>query len=330
MTDAPSPELWAALRTVRPVGDDALASVAIEVNGVATPLSAAIDSRGWLYLLLPVHAESVGAKPPDLNALRVRHRCLESGDVIELSAPPSHERVFTPFCREIVDAVALQQRDPWKAVGATIRAWQSAWKPARQVMDKNTQVGLFGELVVLRRLMIPALGPGAVDQWSGPDQERHDFVGEVVRLEVKTTRKSRAEHEISRLDQLSVPAGCKLLFVSIQIEETIGGAETLATELDAAVDLVRHDAAALDLLMAKMVQMDWSDEMQDSGELLRFNLRAAGIYIVDDDFPRLPESFKPPPGVVAVKYTVDLANLPTLDLDEAVALIRSSNAYDPK
>jgi hypothetical protein len=310
---------------MRPVGDDALAAVPIEVNGVETPLSAAIDSQGWLYLLIPVDGEPAGTKPADLNGLRIRHRCLESGEVLELSAPPSHERVFTPFCSEIVDAVAVQQRDPWKAVAATVRAWQSAWKPARQAMDKITQVGLFGELLVLRRLMIPALGPAAVDQWSGPDQERHDFVGDVLRLEVKTTRKSRAEHEISRLDQLHVPAGCQLLFVSIQVEETIGGAETVATELDAIIEDVRHDAAALDLLMSKMVEVDWSDEMRDSGELMRFNLRNAGIYVVDDAFPRLPEGFRPPSGVVAMKYTIDLANLPTLDIDEATALIQQSN-----
>lgn len=111
-------------------------------------------------------------------------------------------------------------------MAATVRNWQSAWKPVRQEMSAAVQVELFGELLVLNSLMIPCIGPAAVDQWSGPDTERHDFVSDRLHLEVKTTRKSRPEHEISRLDQLTAPAGCRLLFVSIQVEQSVGGSQT--------------------------------------------------------------------------------------------------------
>lgn len=192
-------------------------------------------------------------------------------------------------------------------------------------MEKTVQVGLFGELMVLRQLMIPYIGPAAVNQWCGPDSERHDFVSEHLRIEVKTTRKSRAEHEISRLDQLRVPNGCKLLFVSIQVEQTTGGDESLATHVDAIVDLLRGDAAALDNFMTKMVNLGWSEEMRNSGELLRFFVRSADVYVVDDDFPRVPDDFQPPRGIVSLKYTVDLANLPSLDMDELAEIIKSNN-----
>jgi hypothetical protein len=325
MADGPTPQQWAELRAVRPQGEDALAATPITANGADTPLAMAMDYAGNLHLLIPVQHGPSGPPPPDLNGLKVRHRCLESGEVLDLSAPPSHERVFTPFCREVVDAVVAQGREPWKAVAATIRAWQSAWKPTRQEMEKTVQVGLFGELLVLRTLMIPVLGPSAVGQWSGPDSERHDFVGELLHIEVKTTRRSRAEHEISRLDQLRVPVGCQLLFISIQLEQSIGGDETLATQVDAVVDLLRGDAAALDEFMTKMVNMGWSEEMRNSGELLRFFVRCAEVYAVDEDFPRLPDDFQPPSGVVSVKYTVDLANLPSLGMDEASSIIEGAN-----
>lgn len=325
MADGPTPLLWADLRAVRPLGEDALVTALISVGGVETMLSMAMDNVGNLHLLIPVQCGPSGTPPPDLNGLKVRHRCLESGDVLDLSAPPSHERVFTPFCRDIVDAIVMEGRDPWKAVATIIRAWQSAWKPARREMDKSVQVGLLGELLVLRTLMIPVLGPAAVGQWSGPDFERHDFVGERLHIEVKTTTRSRAEHEISRLDQLRVPVGCQLLFISIQLEKSVGGDETLATQIDAVVELLRKDAAALDDFMTKMVNMGWSEEMRNSGELLRFFVRGAEVYAVDDDFPRLPDDFQPPSGVVSVKYTVDLANLPSLGMDEASALVSETN-----
>jgi len=310
MVEVPTVEQWAALRQARPRSDDALALAPVQIDGASTPVSLGVDSRGWLHLLIPTSIQEPIEKPADLNCLRIRHRVFEGSAVIALSAPPSHERVFTPFCREIIEAVVIQNREASRALAATVRAWQSAWKPVRQEMDKATQVGLFGELIVLRYLLIPSLGTSAV-------------VLDRLHIEVKTTRKSRAEHEISRMDQLHVPAGKELLLVSIQLEETIGGADTLATQMDVIVDLLRADPAALDTFMTKMVNVGWSDELRTSGELIRFNVRATGIYAVDGAFPRLPESFSTPPGVVAIKYTIDLANLPTLGMDEAMERLRS-------
>jgi hypothetical protein len=320
--EVPTAEQWAGLRQARPLSDDVLALTPVQIDGSSTGVSLGIDARGWLHLLIPAAIQEATERLADLNCLRVRYKTIEGGVVIALSAPPSHERVFTPFCREIIEAVVVQKRDASRALAATVRAWQSAWKPVRQDMDKTTQVGLFGELVVLRYLLIPARGTSAVGCWSGPDFERHDFVLDHLDIEVKTTRKSRAEHEISRMDQLHVPAGKELLFVSIQLEETIGGTETLATLVDVIVDLLRGDSFALDTFMTKMVTLGWGDELRTSGELVRFNVRRTGIYAVDAAFPRLPETFSAPSGVVAIKYVVDLANLPTLDMDEALDRVR--------
>lgn len=325
MADGLTPIHWSQLRAQRPQSEDALSVLPISIDGIETSVSSAMDQAGLLHLLIPVTQGPTGTPPADLNGLKVRHRRLQTGDVLDLSAPPSHEQVFTPFCNEIVDAVVRQSREPWKAVAAIIRAWQSAWKPTRQAMDKSVQIGLFGELLALRSLMIPMLGPVAVDQWSGPEYERHDFVSDHLHIEVKTTRKSRPEHEISRLDQLNPPVGCQLLFVSVQVEESVGGDESLASQMDAIVDLLRGDAAALDLFMTKMTNMGWSEELRNSGELLRFYLRSADVYLVDDDFPRFPNEFSLPSGVVSVKYTIDLANLPSLGMDEVGAIIKQAN-----
>jgi hypothetical protein len=325
MADGLTSTHWSQLRTQRPRSEDAFATVPVTIGGNTTSLCSAMDHAGVLHLLIPVAQGPAGAPPADLNGLKVRHRRLETGDVLDLSAPPSREQVFTPFCNEIIEAVVRQGREPWRAVAAITRAWQSAWKPVRQTMDKSVQTGLFGELLVLRRLMIPILGPVAVGYWSGPESERHDFVLDRLHIEVKTTRKSRPEHEISRIDQLRVSAGLQLLFVSVQLEESIGGNESLASEVDAVVDLLRGNAAALDLFMTKMANMGWSEDVRNSGELLRFFLRGADVYAVDEDFPRLPDDFVLPSGVVSVRYTVDLANLPSLGMDEVGEIIKISN-----
>lgn len=325
MVDGPSSAEWAALRAKRPVSEEALATIPVLVNGRETLLALGMDQAGYLHLLIPVEQGPKGPKPPDLNGLKVRHRHANTGQLLDLISHPAHESVFNPVCKEIIEAVSVNHRDPWSAVAATIRAWQSAWKPVRPEMEKTVQVGLFGELLVLRRLMIPSLGPTAVAQWSGPETERHDFIVGLLHLEVKTTRKSRHEHEISRLDQLRVPPGRHMAVISIQLEETIGGEETLATQIDEIVNMLRGDAAALDSFMEKLVGLNWSDEMRRSGELMKFSVRDATVYPVDDRFPKLPDDFALPPGVIAVKYTVDLANLPSMGIDEAIAMVKEAS-----
>jgi hypothetical protein len=188
-------------------------------------------------------------------------------------------------------------------------------------MEKSVQVGLFGELFVLE-LLLKELGPGAIDHWTGCDAERHDFVGDRLHIEVKTTRKSRSEHEISRLDQLQAPRGVQLLLASVQVEEGAIGKETIATRIDSIVATIGDNSAALDSLLTKLSQLGWSEEMRRSGELARMNLRDANIFDVDENFPRFPDHLALPSGIVSVRYTVDLSNLPTLDKTEVATLMR--------
>jgi hypothetical protein len=192
-------------------------------------------------------------------------------------------------------------------------------------MSKQAQIGLIGELLILRRVMVPALGPQAVFRWSGPQRERHDFVYGTIHLEVKTTKTSRHEHEISRLDQLWAPPGRRLLLASVQIEESIGGATTLADLIDELVQVFRVDSAASDDFLTKLVQVEWDDEMRRSGELIRFHFRDAALYEVDEVFPRLPDGFSPPAGVIAIRYTISLANLPPIDASDVIDALGSES-----
>lgn len=321
MLDVPSTEKWATLRRKRPLAEDALSVIELTSSLAARKIQMAMDNAGDLHLLIAVDHGPQDFCPQDLNGLRVRYRKLESGEVLDLVASPPYEAVFNAVCVDVIEAVDENNRDPWLAVTAILRKWQAAWRPARKSMDYSVQVGLFGELFVLEKLMLPSLGSMAISLWSGPEGERHDFVGEKVHIEVKTTRKSRHEHEISRIDQLSVPDGCQLLLVSVLLEQSVGGTESVATGMDAVIDLLRGDMAAMDCFMTKMVAVGWNEEMRNSGELLRFFVRKAVVYAVDDEFPRFPESLLLPTGIVSLRYTVDLANLPTLDLEEVKALL---------
>jgi hypothetical protein len=329
MAETPSPAMWAELRgSASPTGEQLAVRPLMDGDG-ETGLALAIDATGDLHMLVPVPAGAPPLEVTDLTGLRVRRRVVAGQEHIDLVATPAHEHVFTPVCGEVLEAVHVRRRAPAAAVTSILRAWQAAWRPARAAMDKSTQVGLFGELFILWRLMLPAIGPIAVDQWSGPDYERHDFVGQRLHLEVKTTRKGRPEHEISRLDQLRVPAGRTLLVASVLLEESAAGELTVANLVDRIVDAVRAEPGVAYRFLSKAAAVGWSDEMRTSGELLRFFLRDAAAYSVDDRFPRLPDDFRSPSGVLGVRYTISLANILPLAPEVAEELIREANERQP-
>lgn len=325
MIDAPKPDMWAALRARRPSYDEALETEPVVLPGDFPGVLYGVDQQGDLHLLLPVDGPPPGTKPQDLRGLRIRHRRLAGlGQYLDLVSASCHERLFSPLCAEILGTVVEQKRRPWEAAFATIRAWQLAWKASAPAMEKIVQVGLYGELLALEHVVIPAIGTRAIHHWSGPDQECHDFVGSRLDIEVKTTRKSRHEHEISRFDQLRAPDGRRLLVVSLLLEESAQGAESLATRIDAISDLIRADPEASDMFQSKLVQIGWTDEMRRTGELLRFNPNVDSIILaVEGAFPRLPDDFALPPGVVSLRYTVDLANLPVMDRAEMLEAVRT-------
>lgn len=308
-------EIWRDLRATRPVGEDQVQSTTIVCNNEETSLLLAVDASGDLHMIAPTSGAPARAIPPDYNGLRLRECVLDNQACLDICSPAAHEKMFAALCEELVEAIIVQGRDPWLAAISIVRTWQSAWKPLRQPMSRPVQIGLAGELLVMQSLWLPSLGSEAVHLWSGPDSERHDFVTERLHMEVKATTKSRHEHQISRVDQLRAPEDRRLLFASVQLEESVMGVLSVANLIDEVTAAIRHDPAAVDDFLTKLDDLDWSEEMRRSPELVRFHLREAQIFEVDNEFPQLPPDFVLPNGVLAIRYTISLANLPYLDAD---------------
>ncbi|TPI09916.1 PD-(D/E)XK motif protein [Mesorhizobium sp. B4-1-3] len=328
MADAPGPEMWATLRSQRPLSDGSVVTQPVSWEGQETSLLAGVSAENELHLMIPLADDQARRVIADLNGLKVRLRVTDIGPYLDLVASPQHERVFSPVCREVIEAVHAQGREPWAAADTVIRHWQSAWRATRPQMSQAVQIGLVGELIVLSRVMIPLLGARAVLMWSGADSERHDFIAGALHLEVKTTKGIRHEHDISRLDQLWSEEGQTLLLASIRLEATIGGALSVATLIDEIIEHLRHEPVLVDEFQRKLLRLDWAEEMRRSGELLLFNLQDAAFHEVDADFPRLAEDFRRPSGVIAVRYTISLANLPALSLDEVNEMLTAAAAAE--
>lgn len=222
---------------------------------------------------------------------------------------------------KIVRAIRIEGRDPAISVEKTIDDLRAALRPLAPELTASVQTGLFGELWVLSNILLPTLGTRACHLWSGPASERHDFAGERVHLEVKTSARSESKHEISRLDQLRAPDGKRLLLVSVLLERSIGGEQTLADLIDDVLAKLGDDGRAIDEFENKLKTLRWHDGLRQTGSLLRFTLREVNVFEVEGSFPRLPDDYVPPRGVTAIKYIIDVAARASLGADQVRGIL---------
>lgn len=280
-----------------------------------------VDEHGFLHLMIAIDEEPQYL-PQELEGIIVQ--LIETDRTyLDVFAKGHFEMIFTPMANQIFRGISVQGREPSVVVLETIEEFRGALKPLKPELSLVEQIGLFGEIWVLRNVLIPTLGPRACYLWSGPDSERHDFIGNGVHIEVKTTTKSEDKHEISRIDQLRAPNGKQLLFASIQLEKTHAGEMTIATLIDEVISVLGVNGREIDFFESRLAQMRWHDGLRQSSDLKKFNIREVQFFDVEGTFPRLPDSYTPPRGITAIKYTIDISGRSVLDRKAIDRMIES-------
>lgn len=312
-----TPERWARLREQRPPHEDIYEQAAEDLSTALISVS----NEGRLHLLLAIDV-APQSLPPDLQSLQVR--VLEGEQVwIDVSARAHHEELLTLVVNKVLHAIRVEGRHPAVSVERTIDDMRSALRPLTPDLGTTEQIGLFGELWVLSNVLFPSLGSRVCHLWSGPESERHDFVGHGVHVEIKTTTRSEPRHEISRLDQLKAPVGKRLLLISVMLEKSLGGDETLADRVDEIREKVGSDGRALDVFDSRLAQLGWHEGLRQTGALLRFTFRNVHVFEVVGTFPRLPDDYVPPLGVTGIKYSINVGNLSSLDVTEVRRILET-------
>lgn len=280
-----------------------------------------VDEDGRLHLLLRIPEEPTDI-PQEVQAISVRVlETDEFGLSLDLSSPSHHQGIFTTLASQVADAVIVQGREPHEAVVDCLSEFKAAFKNVTPEISPSEQIGLYGELWVLLRVIVPHFGPRGVLLWSGPDRERHDFIGDFTHIEVKATTGRESRHEISMVNQLNSAPNKNLLFASVILERSKGGSESIADKIDQIRVLLGNDSRAIDAFEKSLSDMNWHDELRQSGELLRFNLTNAFFFHVDATFSKLPSDFVMPREVVAMKYTIDVSSRPSLNAKEVVQFL---------
>lgn len=319
--DGPTTELWGDLRRHPVEAFGQFAAHELRVDGETCGLFMAIGHDLGLHLFVPVEPSDASGLPVRLNGLEVHERRVvlghSTGLYVDLASTPAYEAMFTVVAREVARSVAVQGVEGRKAAVRTIRRWQTFWRsPRGGALTRAQQVGLFGEVWWLHRVLIPALGPEAVYRWTGPHGERHDFQGAVLHLESKVTERELPLFRISGLDQLDPPDGKQLALATLQVREEAGAADGLVPEVLGCEQALQEHVAELETLRERLAAAGYRRESEPEWDPLRFRIRGADLHLVDDAFPRLTEARIEggcPPGVSHVGYDLDLSMVTPAD-----------------
>ncbi|MFJ9635721.1 PD-(D/E)XK motif protein [Streptomyces sp. NPDC101178] len=312
---------WNALEAERTTTERSLRVALLPVDTKEGPLVAAVDHDGDRHLLVPVPANRKIRSSPDGPVLRLSKRALEDADTYQNYADltllqSDFSDLFTELCVDVLDATRGLPHSPVKAMYGVLDRWKALFRTQGPVLAPEQVAGLFGELLVLRRLL--EKDPSAYRLWRGPTGYRHDFWGGSTAVEVKTSTTSEGRRpRVHGLDQLEAPDEGDLWLVWIRLQRVVSAdVGTGFTELIRhALDLCDDERALLDLL----AEAGYRPADADLYREVRYSVGEERWYRVTPDFPSLTGQTLASAGVTVsaldVTYSIDLSGEPPFPLD---------------
>ena len=310
MTDRPI-ERWKRLR------NSGVAETSLEIpslsSGVETGYGSvrfALGPEGQPRLLVPCGpGTTLTANHPNgklsVTSSRLTHASRATMFIDIMCIDRGLDSVFAEIADEIIHRIG-NGASPIGAVEGTITDFRELLREAEgQCVPDSKIYGLIGELVVLR--VLAQITPMAVEAWTGPYDQRHDFRRRENALEVKTSSRADATTvSISSSEQLSEPTGGSLTLVHVKVERTDKGDLFVAGLVS---DILAYGVpkAALERGLAALGCInpgspDWNR--------IRCGMEGLTAYRVGPGFPRITAAqFVKgliPDGIDSIVYSVDL------------------------
>ncbi len=216
--------------------------------------------------------------------------------------------VFFALCEDVCSVLTTMkgEGEAVRALHSRLGRWQSFLRQNRpDGLSPESQVGLFGELYVLREHLLPRIHPMVVlPAWRGCKGANQDFQFADWALEVKTSRAPILEKvSISNVQQLDEDGVLSLVLTVVQVHSNETTGETLPEMISSLRSRLPDDVR--DLLDEGLVEVGYLDVHEELYERTRYQVSDVIHHEVKDGFPRLLREDLPD-GVKKVRYEVSL------------------------
>lgn len=284
---------------------------------------AGLDIQGGRHLLVPAPAS--GMREDRRSAgVQIRSAVLEdAGRQVEfvdvVCLVPRLNDLFAEVASDMLEALTVESENPAAVCHNVLECWRELLeRPDPRLLGPEQLAGLFGELLVLKD--IASYDPHrAMDTWTGPAKDEHDFTGAGAAIEVKTTtvREGRVVR-IHGVEQLAAPLGGTLFLAFIRLDVDVSG-----TSVPALVAEIFESGVDRRAFLERLARAGYDQAKSLEYELPAFIPCERRVYPVAGQFPRIiSESFSSghvPPGVLRLRYEIDLTGEPPGPLDDAEA-----------
>jgi hypothetical protein len=187
-----------------------------------------------------------------------------------------------------------------------IRAWQEFMRRGPEtLLEPEAEVGLYGELLFLRRLLVSGVPPLiAIESWVGSMNGVQDFVLGHGAVEVKTTIASEGfSAEIHSLEQLDNSVRQPLFLAAERVRLDAAGA-TLPSLISEIRELSAADLLACSNLNTKLIHAGYCDAATERYKRLFLPI-SEEVFLVDESFPKLTRA-NVSPDIRQARYEIDL------------------------
>ena len=230
-------------------------------------------------------------KPPTISGLEVTKQNEGGGASLDLTLLDKNSSdLFRTICIDLLYASSQKGKDSYDALAHAIlnrlKRWQELMaKPKGSLLSREGQLGLYGELLILRDFFLKKIVPrSAFSAWIGPDNSAQDFQHLNLLLEIKTQFSIRPV-KISSLEQLN-PGEKELFLIHQLLEET----EKDGLTLQELVNRIRKEYASKDVVSSDLFERSLLDAGYRDNDFYNkhlWKLESRKGYMVNGEFPSL-------------------------------------------
>lgn len=213
--------------------------------------------------------------------------------------------LFLMLCSDLINTMKDFDGDIISTLIKRLERWQKLLqRSALRVMSIEEQMGLFGELIVLRDYLIPVYKYNrGINSWVGSFGDKQDFLLDNLAVEVKSFRLTSGNNVwISSKEQLNSEKTPLYLF-TCAINEVSNG-ETIEDVIQSIYKEIEIESLKEEFL-TKVEKYGYIPEVQ-TDMLLKFRVEKMKAYEVSEGFPKLSLE-QVSPLIRNMKYSIDLS-----------------------
>ena len=273
-----------------------------------------------LSLEIKVSSDAMPSVLPQAINFRIRKTEENHRILVLTSSDADLFRYFYDFAVEVLELISSNNIEASVAIDEAWRRWGQLIEQ-QSILSRDKQVGLLGELWLLRRLAHSKHWEYAIDAWHRSPQAEHDFCLENVDIEVKSTATDKRIHTIGSINQLQPSPDRELYILSLQFAPSPSHASG-AFSLTSYIDNILQEIDGRELREAfieRLKQVGWHSEHTAYYKSSFIKREDPYLVTVNNKCPRIVQSMIEnsigplSARIQSVMYSIDLSGLGCAD-----------------